>query len=183
MLGIPSTSKSQRAEDDNPGGWRNPATVTVTPSSPDPVVVTDLALGPDDDTIWIHVTSTGSSDCPWPWSYAVLTWVNSQGREMGSTTIHGVCEGEVYRLGNGRKPVDRAGSVRIYPRSYNLAWVKLGHPWTLEFKFQTGNLAPTIEVPLDGGTLGGFTPDDGGAPIDLSIEDAFAYLILNFLLK
>ena len=162
-------------------GWRNPASVTVTPETADPVDVVDLALGPDDDTIWVHVTSRGSQDCPWPWSYAVLTWVNSQGRELGSTTIHGTCEGEVYRLGNGLPPLERAGSIKIYPRSYNLEWVKRGHPWTLDFKFQTGSLAPNIEDALGGGTTGSFDPDNGAAPLDLSIEDFFVYLILNFL--
>lgn len=164
-------------------GWRNPAQVTVTASTPDPVVVTDLALGPDDDTIWVHVTTTGSEECPWPWSYAMLTWVTSEGRELGSTKIHGPCEGEVFMLGNGRAPLERAGSIRIYPRAYNLKWVDLGHPWTLEFKFETGTLAPSIEVPVDGSTLGTFEPDNGGAPLDIGVDEFFAYLIFNFLLK
>lgn len=177
----PSTSPHLTPVETEPGGWRNPATVTVTPSTPDPVEVVDLALGPDDDTIWVHVTTKGSADCPWPWSYALLTWVNSQGRELGSIPIHGPCEGEVFRLGNGRKPLERAGSIRLYPRSYNLRWVDLGHPWTLEFKFETGSISPTIEVPLGDSTLGTFDPDNGSAPLDFFIEDAFASLILYFL--
>jgi hypothetical protein len=132
---IPSNRQLKEAET---AGWRNPATVTVTPETPDPVQVTDLALGPDDDTIWIHVETTGSTDCPWPWSYAMLTWVTSEGRELGSTKIHGPCEGEIFRLGNGRPPLERAGSIRLYPRAYNLKWVDLGYPWTLNFKFETG---------------------------------------------
>jgi len=181
---IPSTSPLLKADQPRLVGWRNPATVTVTPSTPDPVVVTDLELGPDDDTIWVHVTTTGSADCPWPWSFAILTWVTSEGRELGSTKIHGPCEGEVFRLGNGRAPLDRAGSIRIYPRAYNLQWVKRGHPWTLNLKFETGTLSPSIEIPvdgLDGGTLGSLIPSDGGAPLDFSFEDVFAAVLLYFL--
>ena len=119
--------------------WEKETTVTVTPSTPDPVVITDLDLSPEDDTIWIHVTSAADVDsCPWPWSYALLTWVTAEGRELGTTKIHGACDGEVFRIGVGRAPSLRTGSVRVYPRSYNLAWVNLGHPWTLTFKFQTG---------------------------------------------
>ena len=164
-------------------GWRNPAQVTVDAATPDPVVVTDLALGPDDDTIWVHVTTTGSEECPWPWSYAMLTWVTSEGRELGSTKIHGPCEGEVFRLGNGRPPLDRAGSIRIYPRAYNLKWVDLGYPWTLNFKFETGTLAPPVVESVGDSTLGTFDPDNGAAPLDYSIEDAVANLILNYLLR
>ena len=164
-------------------GWRNPATVVVTPSTPDPVEVTDLALGPDDDTIWVHVSSSGTADCPWPWSYALLTWVNSQGRELGSVTIHGPCEGEVFRLGNGLQPVERGGSIRLYPRSYNLRWVELGHPWTLDFRFKTGTLAPAPVVDLGDSTLGTFDPDNGDAPLDFALEDGLALLILNLLFR
>ena len=166
-----------------PTGWRNETTLTVDAATPDPVLVTDLALGPDDDTIWVQVTTENSDDCPWPWSYALLTWVSSQGRELGSTTIHGPCEGEVFRIGNGRQPVDRAGSIRLYPRSYNLRWVDLGNPWTLNFKFETGQMA---SGPVDFGSRATLAPlDDASGRTELSwdILDGVAFLILNFLLK
>jgi len=172
----------EKAASNRLAGWRNPTSITVTPSTPDPVEVTEISLGPDDDTIWIHVTTNGSADCPWPWAFAILTWVNSQGRELGSCKIHGPCEGEVFRLGNGRKPVERTGSIRIYPRSYNLRWVDLGHPWNLDFKFETGTLAPPVVVDLGGSTLGSFVPDDGGAPLDYELEaELFLNLLLYFL--
>lgn len=175
-----------KAADPRLTGWRNPASVTVTPATPDPVVVTDLALGPDDDTIWVHVTTTGSEECPFPWAYAILTWVTSEGRELGSTKIHGNCEGEVFLIGNGRAPLDRAGSIHLYPRGYNLKWIDLGNPWTLEFKFETGTLKPVIEIPegaLGDGTLGSFAPDDGGAPFDFWLDDAVLYLLFNLFLR
>ena len=113
--------------------------MTVTPSTPDPIVITDIDLGPEHDTLWAHVVSTTDPvRCPFPWAYALLTWVSSEGRELGTTKIHGVCDGEIFRLGVNRPPSQRSGSVRLYPRNYNLAWVNLGHPWTLTFKFQSG---------------------------------------------
>jgi hypothetical protein len=185
VAGIPLNPQPLKAEP-RLAGWRNPASVTVTPATSDPVVVTDLALGPDDDTIWVHVTTTGSEECPFPWAYAILTWVTSEGRELGSTKIHGNCEGEVFLIGNGRTPLDRAGSIHLYPRGYNLRWIDLGNPWTLDFKFETGTLRPVIEIPegtLGDGTLGTFDPDNGGAPLDFFIEDALAYLIFNLFFK
>ena len=162
-------------------GWSEPTSVTVTPSTPSNVYIRDLELQPNDDSIWVHVTSSGGENCPWPWSYAVLTWVSSEGRELGSTVIHGPCEGEVYRIGNGRTPLDRNGSIRLYPRSYNLQWVKLGHPWTLTFKFETGIETPPVVIPIDGAAGFGFTDEEGSAPLDFSIEDLFAFLVLTFL--
>ena len=165
-----------------PTGWRNETTLTVTPSTPDPVFVTDLELGEDDDTIWVQVT-TENSECPWPWSYALLTWVSSEGRELGSTTIHGPCEGEVFRIGNGRQPVERAGSIRLYPRSYNLRWVELGNPWTINFKFETGQ---TSSGPVDFGsraTLMVPAVPRGNAKPDFSIEAEIARILWNLILK
>lgn len=179
----PWRSRYKVAEYFVPTGWRNETTLTVTPSTPDPVLVTDLALGPDDDTIWVQVTTTGSQECPWPWSYALLTWVSSEGRELGSTTIHGPCEGEVFRIGNGRQPVDRAGSIRLYPRSWNLRWVDLGNPWTLNFKFETGQMA---SGPVDFGsraTLAAPAVPRGNAEPDYTLLDGFAWIVFNFLLK
>jgi hypothetical protein len=38
----------------------------------------------------------------------------------------------------GRAPSLRTGRLSFTPRSYNLAWVKLGHPWTLKFEAVSG---------------------------------------------
>ncbi len=121
-------------------GWGQTVSVTVNASTPDPVIITDLELGPDDDAIWAYVRTAAGDRCPFPWAYAILTWVTSEGRELGSATIHGPCEGEVFRISNGLTPTEKVGSIRLYPRSYNLAWIELGHPWTLSFRFQTGKL-------------------------------------------
>jgi hypothetical protein len=112
--------------------------LTVYPDTDSPVDIGEFVLGAQDDTIWIKVTSAPQSGCPWPWSYGLLTWISDSGRELGTVKINGVCEGEVFRLGVGRAPSLRTGRLSFTPRSYNLAWVKLGHPWTLQFEAVSG---------------------------------------------
>lgn len=112
--------------------------ITVYPDTNSPVDIGEFVLGAEDDTIWVKVTSAPSGDCPWPWSYGLLTWISDSGRELGTVKINGVCEGEVFRLGVGRTPSIRTGRLSFTPRSYNLAWVQLGHPWTLKFEAVSG---------------------------------------------
>jgi hypothetical protein len=112
--------------------------LTVFPDTNSPVDIGEFVLGAEDDTIWIKVTSAPQSGCPWPWSYGLVTWISEEGRELGTVKINGVCEGEVFRLGVGRAPSLRTGRLSFTPRSYNLAWVKLGHPWTLTFEAVSG---------------------------------------------
>ena len=123
--------------------FREPTSITVSPNTVTPITVGQVDLGDDDDTIWIKVTSSPTSDCPWPWSYGLLTWISDSGRELGTVKINGVCEGEVFRLGNGRTPSERTGRLSFTPRSYNLAWIELGHPWTLTFEWVAGQSGGT----------------------------------------
>jgi hypothetical protein len=111
---------------------------TVYPDTHTPVNVGDFSIGQTDDTIWFKVTSAPAGGCPWPWSYGLLTWVTDNGRELGTVKVNGVCEGEVFRLGVGRAPSLRDGRIYFEPRSYNLAWVKLGHPWSLDIEAVSG---------------------------------------------
>ena len=161
-------------------GWSETYSVTVTPSTPDPVIVADFSLGPEDDTIWIHaVTTPAPGDrCPFPWAYALLTWVTSEGRELGTEKIHGPCEGEVFRLGLGRTPLVRSGSIRLYPRSYNLKWVELGHPWTLSFRFSSGKSSEGFPVLGTRATLG-VLADLVGAGVSYAITGDFATIRLS----
>lgn len=114
------------------------STITVAPNDIVPIEVGTAFLNEGDDTIWIKVTSAPSAGCPWPWSYGLLTWISENGRELGTVKINGVCEGEVFRLGVGRAPSLRSGFLSFTPRSYNLSWVQLGHPWTLTFEWVSG---------------------------------------------
>jgi len=113
-------------------------TVTVRPGDPTPIEIGSATLAQGDDTLWVRVTDSSSGDCPWPWSFALLTWVTDEGRELGTAKIFGTCEGEIYRLGIGRPPRFLTGKLLLYPRGFNLRWVELNHPWTLEIQYASG---------------------------------------------
>ena len=101
------------------------------------VVVGSFSLEEGDDSIWLDVQRTGPSG-PWPWSYGILSWQTSFGLELGSIKAYTASEGEVFRLGVGRAPRSRNGSIVYEPRSFNLAWVKNGYPLTLAFSAASG---------------------------------------------
>lgn len=164
--------------------FREPTTITVSPNTITPIDVGEVVLGEDDDAIWIKVTSSPSSDCPWPWSYGLLTWISENGRELGTVKINGVCEGEVFRLGNGLPPSVRTGRLSFTPRTYNLKWIELGHPWTITFSWQTG-VNGGGQPPAFGTKATLMTPaiPRGNAEPDWSIADGFAALVFNFFLK
>ena len=121
------------------------------------VVVGSFSLEENDDALWVEVQRTGPGG-PWPWSYGVLSWQSSFGRELGSIKAYTAQAGEVFRLGVGRKPRSRVGSIIYEPRSFNLAWVKEGYPLTLAFSATSGVAAgvPTsrtsgVAFPVEGG--------------------------------
>ena len=158
--------------------------ITIGPTDDYPVDVGPVFLNEDDDTIWIEVTSAPSGDCPWPWSYGLLTWITENGRELGTVKINGVCEGEVFRLGVGRPPSVRSGRLSFTPRNYNLAWVKLGHPWTLTFRTESG-YSGGVQLPAFGTKATLMVPavPSGNSQPDFSIEGEFARLLLNLFVK
>ena len=132
------------------------------------------------------MTSKSEGECPWPWSYGLFTWVTENGRELGTVKVNGVCEGEVFRLGVGLTPEFRTGRLGFTPRNYNLKWIELGNPWKLTFSFKTGQEQGSGSELVGGSTL--FVPSvpelpEANTQPDFSIEDAFAYLLFNFLLK
>jgi hypothetical protein len=75
--------------------------------------------------------------------------------------------------------------VEFTPRSYNLQWIKLGHPWELKFQFKSGTEGGQALV--GGSTLFVPTlpelPEAPNTQPDFSIEDGFAFLLFNFLLR
>ena len=110
--------------------------LTLTPDDLNEVVGS-FSMPEDHDTIWVRVTQLNPPG-PWPWSYGILGWQTSSGYELGSIKCFGEQTGEVYRLGVGRPPLVRTGSLTFEPRSFNLAWVKNGYPWTLRFEAASG---------------------------------------------
>jgi len=134
--------------------WTDLGARTVGPSDLR-VVVGSFSIGETDDTIWLEVQRTGPSG-PWPWSYGILSWQTSFGLELGSVKAYTASEGEIFRLGVGRAPRSRTGSVIYEPRSFNLAWVKNGYPLTLAFSAASGvtTAAATgggVAFPVEGG--------------------------------
>ena len=129
------------------GEWTDLGARTVGPNDLR-VVVGSFSIGETDDTIWLEVQRTGPSG-PWPWSYGILSWQTSFGLELGSVKAYTASEGEIFRLGVGRAPRSRTGSVIYEPRSFNLAWVKNGYPLTLAFAAASGVVTP---VPTAGNT-------------------------------
>lgn len=161
--------------------FREPTTITVSPDTITPITVGQVALGDDDDTIWIKVTSSPQSDCPWPWSYGLLTWISENGRELGTVKINGVCEGEVFKLGVGLSPSFRTGSLSFTPRTYNLKWIELGHPWKITFSWETG-ISGGGQLPAFGSRATLMTPavPEGNAKPDYSLLDGLAWLFFTF---
>jgi len=144
-------------------GWQDLGTKTVTPDSTD-LVIGGFSLAEGDTHIWVRMRSLSPPD-PWPWSYGILGWKTSEGYELGSVKAYSALDSEVFRLGNGLPPVVRTGVITFEPRSFNLAWIKKGNPWTLKFEAQSGNLQP---VGLGGGAVSNsFVSSTDGAGLTL----------------
>lgn len=159
-------------------GWRLIAEKTFHPDDADRVVG-DFSLDADQDTIWIKVTSL-SPPTPWPWSYGILSWQSSDGHELGSVKAYSEQLGEVFRLGVGLPPSQRTGRITFEPRSYNLAWIKQGNPWTLKFEAQSGNSSNPPSFP-DFGTRAtlGVLGDLANAGVSYVIRAGVARILLS----
>jgi len=111
-------------------------THTFTPDD-DLVVVGSFTLDEDADTLWVEITQDQVTG-PWPWSYGVLGFRSAFGYELGTVKAFSKPEGVVQRLGVGRPPLERSGVITFQPRSFNLAWIRQGNPWTLSFAAESG---------------------------------------------
>lgn len=146
--------------------WVEVGQVTVTPNDEE-IVVGDFSLDVGDNALWIEMTCLNQPG-PWPWSYAILSWRTSQGYELGSVKAYSENEGEVFRLGNGLQPVERTGVITIRPRSFNLAWIRQGNPWTLSFQAQAGvNGGSSVDPTVNGGTVSSFASAATGNSLPL----------------
>lgn len=146
--------------------WTDLGQITVTPNDAE-VIVGGFSLSGNDNALWIQMTSLNEPG-PWPWSYAILGWKSSQGYELGSAKAYAEDEGEVFILGNGLQPVERSGVITLRPRSFNLAWINKGNPWTLAFKAQSGiNGGGGSGPDVDNGTLATFADSRDNSSLDL----------------
>lgn len=116
--------------------WTDLGTQTFGPN--DQVVdVGAVTLVEGADTLWIRVTQM-SGPTPWPWSYGIAAFQSIEGRSLGSVKAFGTPAGEVVRLGVGLPPLVRDGRLLFEPRSFNLAWIRNGNPWQLNFEVRSG---------------------------------------------
>ena len=117
--------------------WTDIGEVTFTPED-NPTDIGTVDLLPEADTIWVRITQETPAG-PWPWSYGILGWRSDQGQELGTTKAYPSEDGAVHQLSVGLEPEARTGILTFEPRSFNLAWVERGNPWTLSFEARSGN--------------------------------------------
>lgn len=121
------------------------------------VEVGSFSLKEDDDTIFIEVQQT-SPDQVWNYSYGLLWWESSFGRELGTEKVYGCLSGEVFRLSIGRTPRSRNGRLYFTPRAYNRKWISIDSPptWSLSFAAESAKSGSVPDVPVFGtrATLG-----------------------------
>jgi hypothetical protein len=124
--------------------WTDLGSVTFRPT--DQVVdVGEVTLVEGATTLWIRVTQL-SGATPWPWSYGIAAFESIEGRPLGSVKAYGHPDGEVVQLGVGLPPVERTGSLVFEPRGFNLAWIRNGNPWELNFEVRSGTPSITTSV-------------------------------------
>jgi len=146
--------------------WTDLGSTTFGPND-DTVVIGSFSMEPDQDTIWIKMTQV-NADGPWPWSYGILGFKTSFGYELGTIKCYSQEAGEVFRLGEGLQPLERSGVLTFSPRSFNLAWIRQGNPWTLNFQAQSGKSSSGGGgSDLDSGTLGTFADSRTNNPLEL----------------
>ena len=119
------------------------------------VQVGHFVIEPDDDTIWVQITQTSPSNL-WNYSYGLLTWRTSEGKELGTVKVYGDLDSEVFRLGVGLPPMVRDGMFEFTARAYNRQWISIAEPpqWTLSFKAKSGKAVDGPPVLGTRATLG-----------------------------
>ncbi len=161
--------------------WSFISEKTFTPDDLEEVVGS-YSLEPEADTVWVRITQLSQSTNS-PWSYGILSWRTSEGRELGSIKAYGNVESEVFTLRTGRTPSQRDGVLTFTPRGFNLGWIKNGFPWPLRFEATSGSVSEGTPAFGTKATLMVPAVPEGNAEPDYLIEDAFAYLLFNFLFK
>ena len=154
--------------------WTDLGTHTFGPT--DQVVdVGAVTLVEGADTLWIRVTQM-SGPTPWPWSYGIAAFQSTEGRSLGSVKAFGTPAGEVVRLGVGLPPLVRDGRLFFEPRSFNLAWIRNGNPWQLNFEVRSG----VTTVPASGGGTVQFPFTDMNTDIPFVLAPGNAQARLQF---
>jgi hypothetical protein len=114
--------------------------INVTPLDQD-IQIGFITLPAGSDVLYVRMAQT-SGIGPWHFSFGLLSWRTTNGRELGTVKAFPHYEGETYRLGVGLSPVERTGSLWFTPRSYNIGWIKSGQRLSLDFAWEAGVLTP-----------------------------------------
>lgn len=151
--------------------------VIVGPDSRE-VEVGPFTLESEDNCLWIQVTQISPPQV-WNYSFGLLWWESTNGRELGTEKIYGHALGETYRLGNGRSPLEREGRLMFAPRAYNRKWISIETPpqWSLSFAGASGIAGGNSSEPSLGtrATLGSLV-DSANTRLTYSINGDYAYI-------
>ena len=160
--------------------WSSVGSVEVGPQDRE-VLVGSFSMEEGDDTLWFRVTQTSPKDV-WNYSYGLLTWRTSFGKELGTVKVYGDKDSEVFRLGIGLPPLDRTGSVFFQARSYNRRWIETDEPpiWSLTFEAQSGVYLNPPSVPVFGVRAPlGVLADLADSGVTYAITDGVARIVLS----
>ena len=110
--------------------------VTVTPES-GTINVGAFTLGAGEDILWVGIQQLSPAG-PGPFSYGIVGFKSANGFELGTQKAWPSPDLTVSRLSVGLAPALQTGFITFEPRSFNLAWVAAGTPWTLRFYSRGG---------------------------------------------
>ena len=110
----------------------------------------------------------------WPFSFGIVFYESSEGRELGSSKVYGHTEGELFALPIRRTPLVRDGRLKFDSRHYNLGWVASKTPptWSLRFGYE--------EIEATQGTPGGDAGGVAGAFVDVATDVGLELIRVTF---
>jgi hypothetical protein len=127
--------------------WTRVGSITVRPES-DEVRVGVIEVPPQGG-IELMVRQI-SPNQGFKFAFGLLSFRSALGRELGTVKCHPIPEWTALKLGEGLSSLSRSGELLFEPRSYNLAWIRRGYPWSVEFMADIGFDLPQDRVRVPG---------------------------------
>ena len=134
--------------------WTPLGQITVLPTV-ESYTLGPVDLNPNDDTLWVRSRAV-NYDPSWPYSFGLVSYLSSEGFELGTIKVFAKEYWEPYELTVGRPPLQRSGVLQYVPRSFNLAWTEKKNipELVLELEYQSGEVGDG--EPLSRGSLCSF---------------------------